>query len=510
MKQYYNFFLLTIVVLYTASCSSMKKADLIKKTIPKNHIHNSMYMENSENNDFEDAIAKYKDKNNGKMSRISKDKDIVVVFGNTGSGKSTLLNLLLGHELKKHGIGYAVKKESLNRSMFEFNIGHTNTSETLFSQCIEAEDGTLYVDLPGLNDNRGSGTAFVNALCIKDILTQARSVKFLFVETQGAFETQRGEKFKELLKIVFNLLPDQEMLKYSSLFIITKTDKKQHKIIIKENILPKAPKELYQIFPENLLREKTVSFVKSDCSIFGKENFITYQKKLSKKIKDKIKNLTPINIKKIRTEILLNKNVKNKLYKICEKEANYFYSEYSKTININNYNRYNIQNLSKRRNDLSSEIEKELNNFLIKNTSIFSFIKIFDQELFNDTLNHANLKLEKNIKLLKEKMKNRIDIIEDEIKKDKEKEKQEKRRQEIAEENRRKKIEEEQKEKSRREQEEKNRILKEEKEEQRRLKEIRELEESRELMRQRQNAMLEERRNRNNVEFSISIECKIF
>ncbi len=143
-----------------------------------------------------------------------------------------------------------------------FNIGHTGTSKTLFPQYVESPNGTLYIDLPGINDTRGRGIAFVNAICIKNILIQAKSVKFLFVETQGAFETERGEAFKNLLQTIFKIIPNKKLLIQSSLFIVAKADKKQQKIIINNNILPNAPKEFFQIFPLSLLQKRVIPFVK--------------------------------------------------------------------------------------------------------------------------------------------------------------------------------------------------------------------------------------------------------
>ena len=42
-------------------------------------------------------------------------------------------------------------------------------------------EGKYIVDLPGLNDSRGPGLAFQNAVSIKAILTSAKSIKFIFI-----------------------------------------------------------------------------------------------------------------------------------------------------------------------------------------------------------------------------------------------------------------------------------------------------------------------------------------
>ena len=125
-------------------------------------------------------------------------------------------------------------------------------SETLFPQYVRAQDGTIYVDLPGLNDTRGSATAFINAVCIKDILTQAKSVKFIFTETQGGFEAERGKAFKDLLSTIFNLMINPDQLKNSSLFVLSKVNTIDLGTIVDDYIVNKVPREFYKIFPTNM------------------------------------------------------------------------------------------------------------------------------------------------------------------------------------------------------------------------------------------------------------------
>ncbi len=422
---------LTVILLYTASCSYNNRMDHIKKTSPKNHIRSSMYMENPEKNafeeDFEQAIAAYKAKNNGKILNISKGKDIVVVFGNTGAGKSTLLNLLVGHDMKKKDAGYEVVKKN---GMDMFHVGHSDKSQTLFPQCVEAKNGILYVDLPGLNDTRGEGTAFVNAVCIKDILIQAKSVKFLFVETQGAFETQRGEAFKYLLKTIFNLLPyNRDQLSNSSLFIVTKADKIQHKIIYKDYILGKAPAELFQIFPNDLLKtERLVPFVKpnfftepnydSDASDdedkFNADKLATHQNELKVKIEKKIKQLEPILIQKIDITKLLKSGTFNKLEKFCENKMNSWVKKYFAKKNIKKYNKNSLNKLEDLQDKIHHETEEEFTNFLSKNP-IWNFVKTYDKKLYKDILQKITIKLEKELQIFKEKIQNQYQRIQNEI-----------------------------------------------------------------------------------------------
>lgn len=156
------------------------------------------------------------------LSGISEGKDIVVAIGNTGSGKSTLLNLLIGKKLKVSEEGYVLE----NQDLPFFKISHGTQLATLEPQFVVVkENNIVFVDLPGLTP-RGKGeeleTILRQTACMKDIITQAKTVRFLFIESKDSLESKRGENFKKLFNSVSQFLP-KEQITGTSIFVLTKS-----------------------------------------------------------------------------------------------------------------------------------------------------------------------------------------------------------------------------------------------------------------------------------------------
>lgn len=179
--------------------------------------------------DFMSAFKSYAE-NKEQTLAMSKGQDIIVTIGNTGAGKSTLLNLLKGHQLKAvRNQGYVLEKEDLSDS---FKIGTGQASETLLPKVI-ITDNMVLSDLPGFADTRGKATALLNSVFIRDIIVNANTVRFLFVEGQDTITGGKGKEFKETLNVIKTLLPDVKQLTDSSLFIVTRSSSPGPKTLIK-------------------------------------------------------------------------------------------------------------------------------------------------------------------------------------------------------------------------------------------------------------------------------------
>jgi len=147
------------------------------------------------------------------------NKDIVVLLGKTGAGKSTLVNFLAGKELKVDTHDNIVLKNTHDDSAMK--IGVTASSETILPKFINTDDLLLY-DLPGFGETRGTALSLVEACFIKNIIENARAVRFVFVAGQDDITSERGKSFKELIEIIKKIVPT-ESIENISLLVITKT-----------------------------------------------------------------------------------------------------------------------------------------------------------------------------------------------------------------------------------------------------------------------------------------------
>jgi energy-coupling factor transporter ATP-binding protein EcfA2 len=155
------------------------------------------------------AVREEFEKNNALFApnHTSKDKDIVVFIGNTGAGKSTLINFLAGKALQVVGQRYALVNSGDPAAM---PIGSRMfNSETLYPKSIDietGENGTLrFFDLPGLNDTDGSVRNLVNASFVRQILLDARTIRFVYVAGQDQFTADRGQSVQQTVKALSNL-----------------------------------------------------------------------------------------------------------------------------------------------------------------------------------------------------------------------------------------------------------------------------------------------------------------
>lgn len=148
----------------------------------------------------------------GTPSDISfKDKDVLLVLGNTGAGKSTVVNYLLGYELDRK-IG---KITSKNPSVvLPAKIGNRAKSETLFPSIydIQPVDGSrfpyLFCDCPGFWDTRGEDEKICSSILIEMIIRNARSLRAMVVVDYGSLDVSKGDDIKRLSKTLKKLIPD--------------------------------------------------------------------------------------------------------------------------------------------------------------------------------------------------------------------------------------------------------------------------------------------------------------
>lgn len=150
----------------------------------------------------------------------------ILLVGTTGSGKSTLANYLLetplirwddavfdtaNEEFKKkyeerlHGHLYPAVDFEDRLDLPQ--IGGGASSKTKYITSYTA-NGTLLFDTPGFNDT-DANQKLANALTLERMINQVAKLKLAIVIEYGAIETGRSEAFKELVKLLGELLtPD--------------------------------------------------------------------------------------------------------------------------------------------------------------------------------------------------------------------------------------------------------------------------------------------------------------
>lgn len=173
---------------------------------------------------------------NKDLVNYSKDKDVLLLIGSTGAGKTSLISYLTGMDLNyesddsEHGI--TLKK---NYPGFEICSGDESVTKLPNFRTLTGSSCLLY-DLPGLEDTRGSSYEILNASFIKNIVENAKTVGFVFVEDKATLSSKRGKGLKILIEKANSVF---KVDKTNSILIVTKVksswdDKKLRQWIKKE------------------------------------------------------------------------------------------------------------------------------------------------------------------------------------------------------------------------------------------------------------------------------------
>ena len=131
------------------------------------------------------------------------EEEAIGIAGVTGSGKSTTVNHLVGcvtttarDELGEETIIVDPASEQPEVA----SIGHGAVSHTSMPQIIKDPNNQarVFIDFPGFSDNRGAVVNIANAINIKHVLKQVRSVKLVFLTSYQGLRQDRGESFDDL------------------------------------------------------------------------------------------------------------------------------------------------------------------------------------------------------------------------------------------------------------------------------------------------------------------------
>jgi energy-coupling factor transporter ATP-binding protein EcfA2 len=163
-------------------------------------------------------LFNYLKKNSDEETRKAKGKDVIIFLGNTGAGKSTLINFLYGCTMIDVNGEILVDPKSTVKKVAE--IGSTTLSctylpkkipdfiivlneESLTLQLIRHREHVLTLfDMPGLTDNRGIEVTLANTIALKDIIKNAKSVRFVMVFERGQITPNRFREWEIVLRLL--------------------------------------------------------------------------------------------------------------------------------------------------------------------------------------------------------------------------------------------------------------------------------------------------------------------
>jgi len=169
----------------------------------------------------------------------AKDKNIILVIGNTGSGKSTVVDYLIGYLLERKqddmtGDEFLDVEESVIKDLTEdkyAKIGHSKLSETLFPNYYEVNNNGMeklitLCDCPGLKDNRINVEeermcSIMNLNIATSTCTSILGV--VVVIDMNDLDSGRGEPFANSCDILSEIFKDFKNIAASILFVFNKT-----------------------------------------------------------------------------------------------------------------------------------------------------------------------------------------------------------------------------------------------------------------------------------------------
>lgn len=166
-----------------------------------------------------------------KKSQSAYGKDLVLVVGKTGAGKSTLVNYLLRFPMRREE-GLAVPLD--DAMLPPAAMGDSVESITTYPAAYAGQDGFVYCDCPGFEDNRGSEARVCVSVTTEAVIKRAKSIKSVITVIEwGTIIGERGRGLREVALTLGNLFNSADSkdanadanfnLAQSILFVITKT-----------------------------------------------------------------------------------------------------------------------------------------------------------------------------------------------------------------------------------------------------------------------------------------------
>jgi len=168
----------------------------------------------------------------GNAGDLIKNKDIILLLGETGAGKTTIIQFLLGMKMEEktnkgilHIEGdtdeYLLRKypkgvfdENIIKNIKNLKSSCFMQSETRYLNPIQIDLGDSYnrdsiiiCDTPGFRDSNGTEVDIANGISIIKTISMAKSVKPLILISEKGFG-DRGQELKRYAMTIASILPD--------------------------------------------------------------------------------------------------------------------------------------------------------------------------------------------------------------------------------------------------------------------------------------------------------------
>lgn len=187
-----------------------------------------------------------------------KDKEVILVCGDTGSGKSTLINYINNQPLEIKTLKDQ-RLPVLDCQNQITKIGHGMTSETFIpKRC--SFNNMVFWDCPGFEDTNGPDMDITNAYSITKIKNKAENIKVMAViEESSLYGARRGQAFRDMIIKLDKMFLGNKRLKDSIVICFTKAyNIKDYKsFILNEVVKSKSELNSFQkSFVEEIIKKE--------------------------------------------------------------------------------------------------------------------------------------------------------------------------------------------------------------------------------------------------------------
>lgn len=151
--------------------------------------------------------------NAAQLSKEANGQEAVFFLGNTKAGKSSIVSCLSGKQLEvvqvMHGkhVVHVIQNAGVEQDAPLIGVGARSITSvpTFWNPKSDLNIAAKLCDMPGFDDNRGEDRDIANAFCMKEVINNVASAKFVLVSAISDLDSDNVSQFISLLSKVVNL-----------------------------------------------------------------------------------------------------------------------------------------------------------------------------------------------------------------------------------------------------------------------------------------------------------------